>query len=254
MAVNSYDPVTGRPIFLDTDAPDIKVDPSKAAEYAADVGNRIVRANKAALDAYPYKRAGLAGRALDTRIEYIHNGTTWEIVIEPELRPTTVTGGTVDAYGGIVPQTGATTVRVNGVFSPRFRIYRVQFWLALSTSSGGIGLNLTVGGAVHNAANHWSQRLVASGTSVTASSTSGVTTWSGTGVTGSNLSGEWMFRNPASTGIKSFSANAAQAPGVGMSQESGWLGNVDASVFDGFQFTASAGNFVGGFIKVQPQG
>jgi hypothetical protein len=76
MAVNSFDPVTGSPRFVDTDAPDIKVDPQKAAEYAADVGNRIMRANLAALDAYPYKRKGLRGKALDTMIEYEHTGSS----------------------------------------------------------------------------------------------------------------------------------------------------------------------------------
>lgn len=77
MTVNNYDPITGRPIFVDTDAPDIKVDPTEAAKYAADVGNRIVRANLAALDAYAFKRAGLRGEASDTGLEYRFNGTGW---------------------------------------------------------------------------------------------------------------------------------------------------------------------------------
>lgn len=75
MAVNSYDSTTGRPIFVDTDAPDIKVDPTKVGEYAADVGNRIMRANFAAVDSYAYERKGLRGKALDTMIEYEHTGT-----------------------------------------------------------------------------------------------------------------------------------------------------------------------------------
>lgn len=79
MAVNSYDPTNGRPIFNDNDAPDIKVDPGAAATYAADVGNRIVRANLAALDSYAYKREGLQGYAQDTDIDYLHNGTGWEV-------------------------------------------------------------------------------------------------------------------------------------------------------------------------------
>lgn len=77
MAANGYDPVDGSPLFSDTDAPDIKVDPRAAAIYAAGVGNRIVRANLAALDAYAYKRAGLSGYALDTNRDYVHDGTGW---------------------------------------------------------------------------------------------------------------------------------------------------------------------------------
>lgn len=77
MAVDDYDDTTGRPIFLDSGAPDTGVDPTAVGIYAAEVGNRIVKANLAALDAYAYKRAGLSGHALDTKLEYIHDGSGW---------------------------------------------------------------------------------------------------------------------------------------------------------------------------------
>lgn len=77
MAVDSYDPTTGRPIFLDTGAPDIGVDPTEVGKYAADVGNRIVRADLAALNAYSYKRAGLSGYAADTKRDYVYDGSGW---------------------------------------------------------------------------------------------------------------------------------------------------------------------------------
>ncbi len=80
MTVNHYDATDGHPIFDDLDAPDIKVDPTAAALYAAEVGNRIVKTNLAALDAYGYKRAGLSGRALATNAEYVHTGTAWRPV------------------------------------------------------------------------------------------------------------------------------------------------------------------------------
>lgn len=77
MAVDSFSPTDGHPIFLDTGAPDLAVDPTKVAEYAADVGNRIIRADLATLNAYAYKRKGLRGVALDTLTEYLHDGTSW---------------------------------------------------------------------------------------------------------------------------------------------------------------------------------
>lgn len=80
MAVNGYDSTDGSPLFSDSDAPDIKVDPRAVAIYAAEVGNRIVKANYAALDAYAYTRKGLRGHALDTSTEYEHNGTGWVMV------------------------------------------------------------------------------------------------------------------------------------------------------------------------------
>lgn len=78
MAVDSYDPTTGALIFADTGAPDIGVDPTLVSANANDVGNRIVRANLAALEAYAYKRAGLAGYALDTGKDYLHDGSGWQ--------------------------------------------------------------------------------------------------------------------------------------------------------------------------------
>ena len=82
MAVNTFDPTTGRPIFLDGDAPDTAVNPTAVGQYAADVGNRIVRANLAALDAYEYKRDGLMGYAADTKTDYFHDGTGWKVRIQ----------------------------------------------------------------------------------------------------------------------------------------------------------------------------
>lgn len=106
MAVDSYDSTTGRPIFLDTGAPDIGVDPTKVGEYAADVGNRIVRANLAALDAYPYKRAGLRGYALDTNTEYTHSGSGW-------VQGDGIGGGMFAAASGFTYVSVTTGVTVN---------------------------------------------------------------------------------------------------------------------------------------------
>lgn len=77
MAVDGYDPITGAPQFSGGGAPDLAVDPTEVAKYAADVGNNIIRVNLAALEAYEYKRKGLAGFALDTGTPYLHNGTGW---------------------------------------------------------------------------------------------------------------------------------------------------------------------------------
>lgn len=81
MAVDSYDSTTGRPQFLDTGAPDIAVDSTAVGIYAADVGNRVVRADLSELNAYPYERAGLMGHALDTKTDYVHDGTGWVAVL-----------------------------------------------------------------------------------------------------------------------------------------------------------------------------
>ncbi|WP_341945643.1 hypothetical protein [Microbacterium sp. LWH11-1.2] len=83
MASNDIDDFDGHPIFLAGYAPDLGVDETTAAEYAADVGNRIIRANLAELDDYEWNRAGLWGHALDTKSDYRHDGTGWKIVARP---------------------------------------------------------------------------------------------------------------------------------------------------------------------------
>lgn len=118
MAANDYDPIDGSPLFLDSDAPDIKVDPRAVAIYAADVGNRIIRANLAELDDYDYARDGLAGIALDSGVEYRHDGSGWvpagigsfKSIQVTEPGGGTVTNGTsMGALTTVSLSTGVTT-------------------------------------------------------------------------------------------------------------------------------------------------
>jgi hypothetical protein len=117
VAVDSVDPITGAPQFSDAGAPDTGVDPTEVAKYAADVGNRIVRANLAALNAYTWKRAGLRGVALDTGIEYAHNGSGW-VATEARLSGRVNRSATATTF----PSSGYTNVSAN------------TFWTASSTS------------------------------------------------------------------------------------------------------------------------
>lgn len=84
MAVDTYDPITGRPIFLDGGAPDIAVDPTEVGKYAAEVGNRIV-GTTAYRDGYPYKRKGLRAGDTTTNKEYEYTGEGWVVVGGPTL-------------------------------------------------------------------------------------------------------------------------------------------------------------------------
>lgn len=133
MAVNSFDPITGAPRFVDSDAPDIKVDPNEAAKYAADVGNYIVRDNLTALDAYAYKRKGLRGFARDTGYEYLHDGTVW-------------TTASAFVLLGAKTLTAANTADFDGVFSSRFANYLVRVNVRSMSAGGGIGFQMRAGG------------------------------------------------------------------------------------------------------------
>lgn len=77
MAAYDYDPIDGSPLFRDSDPPDIKVDPRAAAIYAAEVGNRIV-GTTLYLNAYAYKREGLAGFDTTLGCSVVCRGGTWK--------------------------------------------------------------------------------------------------------------------------------------------------------------------------------
>lgn len=195
---------------------------------------------------------GLTVRTTDTRREWLYSGSTWLAVDTGSylMYPSSLFGATIGSDATILPTAGGTAMVISGVFSPRFRSYEVEFGLTMSTSAAGIGLRLSTAGAPNETNNYIGQRIAASGTSLTASSST-QTFWSGTGISGSNLAGRWKFRNPSHTSaIKTFAAEAVQAPGTGYSQESGFLAGADSSVFDGFRVSASTGTFQGGFIKV----
>ncbi len=135
MAVDSTDPTTGRPIFLDTGAPDIGVDPTEVGKYAADVGNRIVRADLAALEAYAHKRAGLSGHALDTGTDYDHTGTGWVPVFYKPASVADVRTGTWDSVSS------DEISRVGRLVTYRFNARRITSNLA----AGGAIANVPVG-------------------------------------------------------------------------------------------------------------
>lgn len=78
MAVNSYDATTGHPIFDDSDAPDIKVDPTKVAEYAAEVGTRLI-GSTAERTGYSYAREGLRWYDTDESAEFLYDGSGWKL-------------------------------------------------------------------------------------------------------------------------------------------------------------------------------
>lgn len=76
MAVNANDPVTGYPIFYDTEGVELGVDQTAIAEYAASVGNHL-RGTTAERLAYAYGREGLFWSDTDLDTVFYHSGTGW---------------------------------------------------------------------------------------------------------------------------------------------------------------------------------
>jgi len=100
LASSSNDPTTGAPIFADADAPDVAVNPTQVAAYAAEVGTRLI-GDDSDMTAYAYARNGLQWYNTTDDILYQHNGTDWKPIwsdwrsYTPTL--TNCSGGTVDA-------------------------------------------------------------------------------------------------------------------------------------------------------------
>lgn len=83
MAVNSYDATDGHPIFVDSDEPDVKLDPTKAAEYAAKAGTRAIGTTAQRTSppsGWPVAREGLRWRDTTNGVEYEHDGSGWNAV------------------------------------------------------------------------------------------------------------------------------------------------------------------------------
>jgi hypothetical protein len=94
MAKYGTNPVDGRPLFRDTDSPDIKLDPQQVADYAAEVGNRIV-GTTAYLENYAFKRDGLAGYDTTRGCAVTYRGDTWRRDVSARFF-TTARGGMTD--------------------------------------------------------------------------------------------------------------------------------------------------------------
>lgn len=81
MTSYAKDPSTGKPLFRDSDAPDVKQDPQEAADFAAEVGNMIV-GTTAYLANYQYQREGLEGYDTTLKAKMRCDGDGWHR-IEP---------------------------------------------------------------------------------------------------------------------------------------------------------------------------
>lgn len=139
MAVNSNDPTTGHPIFSDSDAPDIKVDPTKVAEYAGKVGTRLI-GTTAERTAYTFAREGLRWYDTDLAGELVHDGSGWKdrtelLVCQVSSSHALINGTTTiawtDAISGLYVDTGGfwSSGAATRLTVPRAGLYRVSYMI-----------------------------------------------------------------------------------------------------------------------------
>lgn len=100
MAASSYNATTGAPEYDDADAPDVAVNPTEVAAFAASVGTRLI-GDDTSMGAYAYAREGLQWYNTTDKATYVHDGTDWVKRFWDtgwvNLAPSLVTGWTVQS-------------------------------------------------------------------------------------------------------------------------------------------------------------
>ncbi|MCT1395679.1 hypothetical protein M4D51_08060 [Microbacterium sp. p3-SID338] len=250
-------PAADRPLFVyRADAPGIhRLEFTVNGTVWLPASGTLFFATKAAADSFGTSNPGLLSVNDECRVgtaKYLWSGTEW-ISNEGLILPTSVVGGTIDATGAIIPNTGVNLVRLNGIFSAKYRAYEVQ-WAFNFSASAATTLYLTQNGTAHTAPNYNSQRLSAADTGVSANRSQSQSSWPGAGMTGVFLQGSWKFTNPYHLGPKYLNIDAQPAVGIGLAIDRGWLGAADSTLFDGIEFRVTGQTINGGgtsFLKVR---
>lgn len=188
---------------------------------------------------------GQVARDLATGDLYYWNGTIWRVQDGGmrQIIPTSVIGATVDPDGTVRPNQGVTRVQLNGIFSPRYRAYIVE-WMLNFASAGGTTLRLCSAGTPYTGTTYIAQRLVVASGAATASASPLSNGWPGAGITGAFISGTYKFKNPSHVSPKFLESDVTQAPGTGYATDRGWVGSQDSTLFDGFEFTCSGAGVI----------
>lgn len=167
--------------------------------YTATAGGVVLFRSLADLTAWAAGEGALA-RDVSTGDLYKRVGATWlsQEGASRLLVPSSVTGGTISA-NGVVLLSGGDTVTINGVFTSRFKRYRmVSFWKTGATGStnNGAFLRLTSGGTPATSG-YDSQTSIANGTgNVTGAYAPGGSAFSATSAVGTSHSFDFLLFNP----------------------------------------------------------
>lgn len=153
MAVNAKDPITGYPIFYDSEGVELGVDQTAIAKFASEVGTRLI-GTTAQRDAYPYAREGLKWYNTTTKSEDIHTGTGWRSTGVPYAM---ASGSGSNATGGTATITfpvGRFTVPPNLSGSTIGNLVRVFHIISVTKDQAVVG-GFDFGGNAIAASWHW---------------------------------------------------------------------------------------------------
>lgn len=179
-----------------------------------------------------------------------YDGTTW-ISVENGMyliRPTTFAGCTIATDGSIIPTATPSEITLDGVFSTRFRSYKIIFQMKNSASGIGLLVNLRRAGAnVGGAVGYGYSRINGSTSGVLAgSSSTGTTAWDLVSSGGTYTAGDLTLHNPAFTGLKSL-IGTTMGISSGNTTSSFAGANGDSTILDaldGIRFAPTSGTFL----------
>lgn len=212
--------------------------------------------------ASPRRKEGLTFYATDTNREWIYDGAAWQ----PNdgdgylLRPATVTGGTVDATGAIIPTAGVSTISMDfgSAVLARFRAIHFKFFLEPTASGSPAFQFRRAGVALAAAASYGNQRQFSNGATRSSDYVTG--TFADLGVSAQEVtSGELTIFNPGEAATrKTWIGTLFQGPvNPNNVQIAGHKSDAEAqAALDGFAITFGAGTFKSGsknFIKAYGQ-
>jgi hypothetical protein len=162
------------------------------------------------------------------------------------IRPATFAGCTIAADGSIIPTATPAEITLDGVFTTKFRSYRLVFQVRNSVSAGML-ISLRRAGANVGATGYGYSRISVSTTgTVTGSGNTTAAAWDLVTSGGTYVAGELTILNPAFAGVKT-AVGTIVALSTGNVTSNFGGGNGDATItaaLDGIKIAPTSGTFL----------
>lgn len=197
--------------------------------------------------AAPKRKEGLGWYSTDTDREWRYDGSNWQPVDNGTylIFPSSVGNASVSTDGTIVPSGAGTDLTVNGVFSTRFRKYRIEYNFKTATAVQ-LAVRLVSAGVVFSSTNYNFTTLETNGSTVTGANFTATSAWPLNNVSTLNQWGWFYVINPMHTGtdqVKLYEAMASgTSTGNSLAMRNGICTGQESNTYDGFRITENAGS------------
>lgn len=186
------------------------------------------------------------------RKSWFYDGTNWVIQAFGTylIRPTSVTGTgvTISPTGEILLSNTSSEAFINGVFTSKFKKYKIVIDATFPTASGGV-MNLLKAGVQDTGAAYSQQHLGGFAATATASSLLSGTFWSLWGINAFDVLSEITIIDPASSNFTRTKVDYSIVnSSYGVGQFAAIHGVLES--FDGFRIATAGGNFTSGTVSV----